>query len=68
MCKSLFNKHLNNILFPFCFRLCPTVSGEQISPAETTGINQAQIGRKIKFKLFYNNVLRVCFRDSGEDE
>ena len=68
MRKSLFNKYLNNSLFPFCFRLCPTVSGEQSGPAETTGINKTQIGRKISFKLYYSNGLQICVRDSGEDE
>ena len=28
MTKSLFNKHLSYNLLPFCFRLCPTASGD----------------------------------------
>ncbi len=68
MTKSLFNKHLSIDLFPFCFRLCPTVSGNRTVGAETTGSNRTQSGHKIRLKLFYDNGLRVCFRDSGEDK
>lgn len=66
MTKSLFNKYLNIYLFPFWFRLCPTVSGEQIDAADTVGINQTQIGRNISINMFYNNGLRICFHDSGK--
>ena len=68
MTKSLFNKHLSINLFPFCFRLCPTVSGNRMIGMETTGSNRTQSRHKIKLKLFYNNELRVCACDSGEDE
>ena len=68
MRKSLFNKHLSINLFPFCFRLCPTVSVNGMVGAETTGSNRTQSGHKIRLKLLYNNDLCVCFRDSGEDE
>ena len=66
MTKSLFNKYLNIYLFPFWFRLCPTVSEEQREIAETTGINQTQIGRKIRIKLFNHNELQICVRVSAE--
>ena len=59
MTKSLFNNHLGINLFPFCFRLCPTVSENRMIEAETTGSNRTQIGRKIRLKLFYDNGLRV---------
>jgi hypothetical protein len=65
MTKSLFNKHLSTNLFPFCFRLCPTVSGNRTVGAEATGSNRTQIGHKIRLKLFYSNCLRVCVRDSA---
>jgi len=68
MAKSLFNKHLSYNLFPFCFRFCPTVSGNGMVEAETTGSNRTQSGHKIGLKLFYNSCLRVCVRDSGGDE
>lgn len=68
MRKSLFNKYLSNNLFPFCFRLCPTVFGSGTIGAETNGSNRTQSGHKIRFKLLYNKELRICFRFSGEDE
>ena len=68
MTKFLFDKHLSYNLFPFCFRLCPTVSGNRMIGAETTGINRTQSGHRIRVNLLYNNGLRVCFRDSDEDE
>lgn len=68
MMKSLFNKHLNYNLLPFCFHFCPTVSGNGTVGAETTGSNRTQSGHKIRLKLFYNKCLRVCIRDSGKDE
>ena len=67
MRKSLFNKYLNYILYPFCFRLCLTVSEKYKNIAETTGINQTQIGHRIRINLFYNNELRICIHGSGED-
>ena len=68
MAKFLFNKHLSINLFPFCFRFCPTVSGNRMVGVETNGSNRTQSGHKIKLKLFYNNGLRICFRDSGKDD
>ena len=64
MRKSLFDKYLNCNLLPFCFLLFPTVSGNGMVGAETTGINQTQIGHKIRAKLYCNNGLRICVRDS----
>ena len=65
MSKSFINKYLKRILFPFCFRLPPTVSCGVIAGAETTGINQTQIGHMIRAKFFYSNGLRFCVRDSA---
>lgn len=65
MWKSFINKDLKRILFPFCFHLHPTVSCGVIAGAETTGINQTQIGHRIGVKFFYSNGLRVCVRDSA---
>ena len=65
MSKSLINKYLKRILFPFCFRLPPAVSCGVIVGAETNGINQTQIGHRIRVKFLYSNVLRVCVRDSA---
>ena len=66
MRKFLFNKYLNYNLLPVCFRLCPTVSEEQREIAETTGINQTQIGHRIRIKLFNHNELQICVRVSAE--
>ena len=65
MRKFLFDKYLSYDLFPFCFRLFPTASGKQRDITETTGTNQTQIGCKIGAKLFYNNGLQICVRDSA---
>ena len=64
MQKFLFDNYLSCNLFPFCFRLYPTVSGNGMVGAETTGINQTQIGHKISVKLNYNNELQSCVHDS----
>jgi len=68
MWKFLFNKDLIVNLFPFCFCLCPTASGRQKARADTIGINRIQIGHRIGVKLFHESELRICFRDSGEEE
>ena len=65
MRKSLVNIYLSSNLFPVCFRLRPTVSWAVIAVAETTGINQTQIGHEIGVKFFYYNGLRICVRDSA---
>jgi hypothetical protein len=65
MRKSFINKCLKRDLFPVCFRLRPAVSWAVIAVAETTGINQTQIGHEIGVKLFYSNELRICVRDSA---
>ena len=68
MSKSLFNKHLSINLFPLCVRLCPAVSGNGMIKAETTGSSRTQIRHKISVKLFYNNGLQICVRDSVESK
>jgi hypothetical protein len=65
MWKSFINKYLKRNLFPFCFRLPPDVSCGVIAGAETNGINQTQIGHRIRVKFFYSNGLRFCVRDSA---
>ena len=65
MRKSFINKYLKRDLFPVCFRLRPTVSWAVIAVAETTGINQTQIGHKIRAKFFCSNELHICVRDSA---
>jgi hypothetical protein len=65
MSKSFISKYLKRNLFPFCFRLPPAVSYGVIAGAETNGINQTQIGHRIRVKFFYSNGLRFCVRDSA---
>ena len=54
-------KHLIANLVPFCFRLCPTVSGDGMVGAEATG-------HRNRVKSLNCKALYICFRDSGEDE